>query len=192
MKIINDRIELDKLKNAFYKVFKINDPFGEMFVESINSRLILCPTNGYTLDNNQFIALLEAVKSVKDNSFYISEIEGAECFETQNSETRYQCKHWESSLNLHYNDYLNLPIAIENAIYSPQGLWGVLVSHEDHAVIGGTKHFIERFKKCYPHWREDLVKFKKMWVYNSSVYNSNLDWFQKLIFHIYGSDDIKS
>lgn len=183
---IVEKYEVDKLRTAFYKIFKHNDPFRDMFLDGISERIIICPTEGYNLTNEQFIALIESIKAVKDESFYISEIEGENCFNYKKEEGYYNCKHWECELDIRLNEYLKLPIAIENAIYSPSGIWGVMISHEEHAVLGGNDLFIDRFKALYPKWKEELEVFKRKWEYNRVNYNSNIDWCEDLISHIYG------
>lgn len=182
---IKEKRKVEELRTAFYKIFKHNDPFRDMFLDSISDRIIICPTEGYNLSNNQFIALVQSIKAVKDNFLYISEIEGVNCFDYQEKEGYYNCKHWKCGVDIRYNEYLKLPIAIEYAIYSPTGKWGVMISHEEHAVIGGNKLFMDNFKKLYSEWEEGLESFRQKWEFNRINYNSNIDWCKELIAHIY-------
>ncbi len=39
---------------------------------------------------------------------------------------------------------------MENAIYSTKGTWGVIISREQHALIGGPPRFIEALKANLP------------------------------------------
>lgn len=168
------RKDLETIRQAFYSIFKDKDPFGEMFQQSVKERIILCPIEGYFLDNPQFNSLMEAVD---DEKIIISQIEGEpDCF--------LQEGHRECFLPLTYEEYTKLPIYVENAIYSPHGAWGILISHEEHAVLGGTEEFLNRFKNLYPDWIHGLTHFNEKWEYNRTRYNSNTDWLPKFLAHI--------
>lgn len=177
---------LRQFKDAYYKVFKNNDPFGEMFQDIIRKRIILCPIDGFYLTKAQYEALLGAINAVQDDNINISEVESqADCFNICENNDKYQCQHWELVNNFTlYNDYSALPIIVENAIYSPSGKWGILISHEGHAVIGGTDKFVDAFKALYPLWENGIKSFERQWDYNKNEYKSDVDWIPKLINHI--------
>lgn len=177
MREISSQLELDNLRKAFYNIFKTNDPFGEMFCNSIKERIILCPLEGYHLQEDQFRALLDAAYVVGDEKVFISVVEGEPDFSSH-------LGHWKCLMPLNFNKYEQLPIYLENALYSPSGKWGILISHEEHAVIGGTELFINTFKKGFTEWEEGLDNFKELWEYNQKHYNSNIDWLPKFLSHI--------
>lgn len=168
------------LQKAFQNVFKTNDPFGEMFQNCIGERLILCPIEGYYLNEQQFVALVNTVTTLDENKICISEVESEECFSTQGY------KHWTMPIPTRYDEYLHLPIVLENAIFSANGKWGMLISHEEHAVIGGTQEFISKFKNNYADWDKGFVNFCDKWKYNEKHYNSSIEWLPKFIKHITG------
>lgn len=169
------------LQKVFNKVFKINDPFGEMFQDYVKERLILCPTNGYCLDEDQYKALVETVASMGEAKICISEVESEDCF------TSMRPNHWVVSTTTQYDGYIRLPLVLENSIYSLDGKWGILISHEEHAVIGGTQEFITKFKETYKSWNKGISNFQEKWDYNKKHYDSNLEWLPKFLSHINGN-----
>gem|GEM_PF-2936576 len=106
------------------------------------------------------------------------------CFSKATSVTDYQHNHWELLENVTFEQYQQIPLVMENALYSSSGKWGVMVSHEDHAVIGGTQDFIERFKLHYPNWNEDFAVFEEKWRLNQQNYGSNIEWLPGFIRHL--------
>lgn len=177
--------ELKQFKDAFYKIFNSNDPFGQMFNDSIEKRMILCPLDGFCLTKEQFEALVGAINTVGDTKINVSEVESeTDCFAVQGNNDKYQCQHWRLDKGILYNEYFRLPIIVENAIFSPNGKWGILISHEEHAVIGGTDEFINAFKELYPLWEEGQKNFEMQWNYNKNEYRSDVDWISKFINHV--------
>lgn len=174
-----------KLKMEFQKVFKGIDPFHEVFKDAVVERLIIYPTDGYYLTPEQFEALLISAKIVGDSEVYISEVESqSDCFEASESDRRYQCKHWIVENQTELNQYYKLPIVLENAIYSPQGKWGIIISHEEHALLGGTNEFMRNYKASYRKWNKDTESFIGTWECNKNLYDSNLDWLPIMLRHI--------
>ena len=166
------------MKNAFGKVFQTNDPFGEMFQLCIQEKQILCPTDGYYLSREQFKALQDSLVAMGEEKAYLSEVEADECF-SDNS-----CSHWELSVMDPYEEYLKLPVILENSIYSLNGTWGILISQEEHAVIGGTRGFMVKYKEYYTNWFKGESNFRQKWEYNKKNYNSDLSWFSKFSSHL--------
>lgn len=180
----NDK-EMVLLREAFNSVFKSRNPFGEMFQDKISERLLLYPTCGTYLDEVQFRAVIESAKHVDDMGFYISEVEAEpDCFTLPDVNEIYHPAHWECSLSSEFQDYRDLTLVLNNAIYSKKGTWGVLVSHEDHAVLGGNTIFVNEFKRNYPSWTDSLTEFESMLSYNRIKYNTNVDWYEGLKKHL--------
>lgn len=166
------------MQNAFGKVFQTNDPFGEMFQLCIQEKQILCPTDGYYLSREQFKALQDTLVALGEEKAYLSEVEADECF-SDNS-----CSHWELSVTDPYEEYLKLPVILENSLYSLNGTWGILISQEEHAVIGGTREFMVKYKEYYTDWFKGESNFRQKWEYNKKNYKSDLSWFSKLSTHL--------
>ncbi|WP_427340833.1 hypothetical protein [Caloranaerobacter sp. DY30410] len=172
MKKIVKKSEIAKLEQVFNGIFQSKDPFGEMFQEKMENRMILCPTEGYYLTKKQFSALIDTLESMENQEIVITVTETEEK------------KFWVCNNRLNYSEYLQLPLYLENAIYSSKGEWGILVSHEEHAVVGGIIQFMSKFKNMYSEWEEDIKNFKEMWKYNHNKYKADLEWMNRFKKHM--------
>ncbi|MFA6535244.1 MAG: hypothetical protein WCS92_03245 [Candidatus Babeliales bacterium] len=180
-KNINDFL---KQREIYSKIFRNNNPFGPMFESSIEQKIILCPTDGYCLTQEQFYAIMQAARSLNESEFYFSEVEWG-CFENKESEI---CDHKSCykriSTLISYEEYCKTPKVLENAIYSVNGIWGVIISHEDHAVLGGRSNFIDLFKKNYPDWVKGIEHFVILWEKNKELYRSDTSWITDFLKYI--------
>lgn len=181
MSLVLDIQELMTLKQAFYKIFKGTNPFDEIFNESIEERLILFPIDGMYLDVFQFNAVSEASQAVKDTKMYVSEIEveegiNSDCFYFPKNKEMVHPGHRVFDGPFSYDEYVSSATILESALYSPTGKWGAMLSHEEHAVVGGSIEFIKKFKQAYPNWEEGRIKFIEKCDYHKKRYNVDLKW----------------
>ncbi|MEK5236052.1 hypothetical protein NST99_10170 [Paenibacillus sp. FSL L8-0470] len=181
-----NEMEMVRFRKAFSLVFKSRNPFEEMFQSRISERLLLYPTCGTYLDDAQFSALMESAKKVGDMQCYISEVEAEpDSFILPDDSEIYHPAHWEGPLSSgFYQEYRELTLVLNNAIYSKKGTWGVLISHEDHAVLGGSAIFVNEFKRNYPRWTDELTEFESMLSHNHIKYGTNVDWYEGLKKHL--------
>jgi len=155
-----------------------------MFVDTITNKVLLYPTNGYHLLKQQFSALINVINLFsQDRSFFVSEIETTAFTKNKNPES-YLGEHFEISLDTTYYEYEKINICLENALYSPVGEWGVMISHESHAVLGGSKDFVNSFKQFYPDWKNDQKKFLENFGYWSKIVKTDLSWIQPFIDYV--------
>ncbi len=174
---------ISELKNAYYKVFKNTDPFGRMFNDIIKQRIILCPTDGYYLNKEQFNALMGASKALGEESCYLSETEGG-FLDNSVEKDIYSFGCGEISNKISYEEYKKIKIVVESAIYSTKAYWGIIISHEDFAVVGGVDSFMESFKKLYPNWNHGYRNFVKVCEAWKMQYNSDLSWLPDFLEYI--------
>lgn len=154
-----------QLRIAWNMVFDSANPFSIPFRESIPKSLIFYPTDGYYLTPAQFEALSQAA-SEPSIQYNISLVEYAGDFFERGS-------HW-NCVSPSYQDYRELPLILENALYS--STWGALVSHEDHAIVGGSDDFIARIRVAYPGWRDDCRRLRETWARNPAG-----DWVDEVL-----------
>lgn len=126
-----DKATVEKMGLTYWKMFKGNDPFTEVFTDQLPHRMILCPTEGYFLTEQHFVALLKTMRSLGESSFYLSEVEGEPDFINSSG-------HWEISADTTYDEYCQLPVYLENVLYSKSGRRGIIISHEENALFGGS------------------------------------------------------
>ena len=139
------------------RVFRNMNPFGWPFSSSINSGRVIFPTDGYFLAQEQFDALAKSAQKINESSCYLVMTEGLDEMSVNMSQEIYL---------IDFNDYLGyagIDLPLENSLFSMTGAWGVMVSHEMHAVIGGDYDFISHYNEVdrlkYEQWEE----FKEQW-----------------------------
>lgn len=174
---ITDKSHLQIMYN---KVFNSNDPFGQIFSDEIPHRLLVCTIPSPYLDEELLRAVTCAARFVGDEYFYISEVEG------RSIHTFLDENHWKLKIDVTYDEYSRTtpPILFENAIYSPNGSWGILVAHDDFAVIGGNEIFISTIKENYAKWKSGLDMFLKKWAFNVNHHIGNLCWLPTFLEHL--------
>ena len=152
------RIETISDKSSIQKtwehIFKSNDPFSIPFQPDIEAYLLLPFTPGCSLTSAQYRAVTGAARTVGDQGFVLSEIESDDFFN--------RLEHWWCEFPT-YEDYLTLGTMIENAMYSINSHWGIMFSHEWHAVVGGSESFIRNVDKIYPEWRTCVIEYIDGW-----------------------------
>lgn len=181
--IVNRHDSIPHLKEIFSKIFISNDPFNKMFVSSISSKILLFPTNGYQLSEKQFEAFISTIEMFGEQSFYLAEIEG-DPFDQHKTCSNYLNEYLEINIDTSYDEYEKKNIMLENALYSPNGTWGIIISHESHAVFGGCKDMIATFKRFYPNWMNDQKKFLEYFEYWAKLSGSDLKWIKPFMEYI--------
>lgn len=173
---LSEITELSVIRTAWKHVFRSNDPFSWPFRSKVASGLIFYPTSGYHLTDQQFRAVLFALKQTGEDGFFISTVESEGL-----SFLDREWGHWACD-NPSYEDYLKLPLTLENAIYSKNGRWGVLISHEMHALVGGSSDFISALSDRYRSYPDDLRLLRDAW-----AGNPNAGWLEPTISRCVGS-----
>ena len=117
--------------------------------------------------------MLAAARHVGDEQFFVSVVEYEPDFILERD-------HWRCSFPS-YEEYVRLPLILENAIYSIESRWGALVSHEDHALVGGSREFMRYIHRSYPDWREDISRLRSTW-----VNQRNAEWVEEVVSRLSG------
>lgn len=162
------------IETPFNQIFRNNNPFGKTFNECIQQKIVVCPTFGFYLKKKQFLALMKTIKQQGESSFYMILTEWNYSTPQNNQTSYFDPGPWEFSCDLSYEEYSNIKLVFENALFSKEGKWGIIVSHEDHAVLGSSSEFMELFKSFYTDAKKDLEYFVKMWNYNQKHYKSDV------------------
>ena len=167
------------LGEAFYQVFNSRSPFAPAGRDVFPVKAVLYPTFGYYLEAEQFQALMRALEDCGEREFYISMVE----FEPEN-------RVWDVGENSHWlcrnptlEEYARVELYIENALYSVSGSWGVLQSHEDHALLVCRDELWETFEKHYPEWRKGYGEFIGYWKEVESK-GVNVEWLKPFLAHL--------
>jgi hypothetical protein len=174
--MISKAADIQEMRDSFYEIFRSRNPFGPAGNSLMTRRVVLYPTYGYHLEENQFQALVDASSECGEKSFFISEVEHEpDPFATDH--------HWVCTSPT-YAEYSNLPLSVENAIYSSSRKWGILISHEDHGLLASKDSFWEAFQKRYPHWKDDHKKFVEVWRQNEMNLGTDVSWLKDFLDHL--------
>jgi hypothetical protein len=120
------------------RVFAELDPFGAPFTEDVSERALLFPIS-YELEPGQIAVLRDAARTLGDETIFL---------EVLLLHPREEC-YWELSTDDRAPYHLVDPF-LETALFSPAGTWGMMISHEDYAVLGGPPDFMRTMAAHFP------------------------------------------
>jgi hypothetical protein len=192
MRILNELEYQIQAESILRQVFTNDDPTENPFSVNILERLIVSPWD------NVKTKLIEAVITAASNSG------DKNCYLANLGQYKGEANHCYMSLTeLHdENAYLsygtvvdgvNLDIFlwIDYIIYSDRGSWGIMISHEDFAVIGGSSEFICKLHELVADLDRQVYPFLEKFKSLSVMLHRDFDWIPKLLTHIYGQDKAK-
>lgn len=169
-----------RLREAFYRIFKSRDPFEPTSQEAFPLRVVLYPTDVYYLTGEQFGALMGALHDCGEREFFVSMVESEP-----------EARNWNTDENRHwvckepsFDEYMNIELFLENAIYSSSGSWGILISHEHHALLVCHSSFWKAFQKRYPNWEQDQIEFINNWYTNEKETGCDIGWLNPFLAHL--------
>lgn len=176
--------EIRQAEIAFDRVYQSADPFDSPFRDDWPDRALLFPAPR-DLSDEQWSAVTAAAHIIHERKAYFSEIES---YKGANFEHHL---HWrinlsESNINLllHQQGWSGIS---ESALYSVNGLWGALTSHELHAVIAGQPEFMAALGKELD-LDAELDEFLRYWQSAHHDWKARIGWIPGLLNHIYGPD----
>lgn len=169
-------------KPAFERIFVSENPFECAFASAIEVRMILFPAH-YTMESSLAKAVIKEMARRKENAFYFSILERPKADEQDRP------YHWEIPANqLEEYRSLGYPFVLENAIYATDGAWGIMFSHEHHALLGGAADFVQAVTKTLPQPGKQIEKFVEAWKHNHDRFGSDLEWLPRLLQHVCGNE----
>lgn len=162
--------------------------FRQPFVERVATASVLYPLDGYYLTPDQFAALGAAAVKFGNGKCYVSTYEDTPDFLSQ-LDVRGDARHYELDFaDDGYDEYCKtIPWPLEHALYSCTGSWGLIVSHEMHAILGGSRAWIDEFRARYRRWKRDVAELKYFW-----RGNPNGHWVDQLCKRIPEADAIEA
>ena len=165
----------NKIEESLRRIFISFDPFKPEIKNAKLLTLILFPTDGYHLTEKQYSSLIQTISAVGNAEFYISETEWE-------PDPFSKGHHWYCN-NPTFEEYSEILIGVENAIYSIEGKWGILISHELHALMFSDAQFVKLFESEYLNSRKDKEEFLRNWraIKKSGVKTDWLDGLVKIL-----------
>lgn len=150
------------------KIFKNFDPFGSnIFEDKMKEKLILNTGGGFAISKQQYDALKKTIQEFGEKYHYIGLIKDRkEIVEIKKIPFLYE----------KYRELYGKFIFWENILFSEKINWGIIVSSEAFAIIGGETDFMKKFKENYPFYREHMMIFDINTKYNNKLWKFNIDW----------------
>jgi hypothetical protein len=186
MRILSEEEFQAEAASPLHEIFACEDPFGQPFAVGVRERRLLYPI-GLTLTNLVFPlleAIIAAAQEVGDRGFYLSVIERPA---PQNQDVPYHWYFHFSELNEY--DSLNYAFVLEHVLYSPDGRWGIMLSHEQHALLGGSSAFVDSMCKIIPGFDDlkQVLTFLSDWKYYATGRGADVSWIPGLLTQVYGA-----
>lgn len=168
--------------SAFRAVFQATDPFDAPLTAEMTARGLLYPV-AYLLEPMQFAAVVTAARSVGDECLCLSVTEQFDGVSGTEA-VHYIFDYWEGA---EYQSLGEVGV-LENALYSPSGQWGLLISHEQHAVVGGARMFWDTLVAEFPEIDSSLERFLQTWAGHARRRHVDTSWLSGLLTHVYGPE----
>ena len=164
MSDITEISDPEEVEAAWRRVFLSNDAFSWSFREEAWAGRVFYPTDGYALTAEQYRQLVSAVRAAGEQEFLLSVVESEALTFLERSWGHYRCR-----VGTPYDEYRDLNLTLENALYSARGTWGVLISHEEHALLAGIAEIIAALDRMHESWQDDIRRLRAMWEGNENA-----------------------
>jgi len=173
------------------RVFISDNPFGPAFAPDVPVRRIAF---GFEYDLKYVVkpplidAVVTAASRIGDTGCYFTVLWRW----SANEEVTEEPNHWyipfsEFSAYREGSDEFGFAFLRENVLYSPQGKWGIMTSHEYYGLLGGTQEFMEEVRQLIPDLDEQVDGFLENWQHHKAHSRSaKTDWLPGLLTQIYG------
>lgn len=170
------------------KVFVNDDPFDNTFSPNITERLILYRCEPY-LEFNLIEGLITGASYLGDTHCYLRNLSSSIDPETKIIEPQNYYMLLSELYEEQVGAGLNIDFSfwIDYVIYSPQGTWGLMISHESHGMLGGSPKFINKIREFEPTLDNQIELFlQKFQSIKRHIPGARLEWLPGLLTHVYG------
>lgn len=168
------------------QVFINDDSFGQPFAPNVPVRIIIYEYF-YCIEPPLLDAVVVAASSLGDQGFYFSSLWRPREKVTNDPYPYHWYIPWADVS--HYRDGSDIFGAIISAsvLYSPQGKWGIMTSHEHYGLLGGTQEFVDGVRQLVPDLDEQIYGFLEYWQNCKTYYKgAKTDWIPGLLTQVYG------
>ncbi|MEL4896598.1 hypothetical protein [Crocosphaera sp. Alani8] len=194
MYIVDEAEYLTKADPALSRIFINDNPVNCSFSPEIKERRIIYRYN-FEITSPLLDAVIVAASNLGDTGCYFA-LAGER---TGHESVSYVYLDFSDFFSLYGNeehkDYEKIShfFSVENFVYSPQGLWGVLFSHESFGLIGGSPEFIETIEKLIPDINQQVYECVRYFYDFKSRHPklATIEWLPELLHHVYGKERAK-
>lgn len=175
---------------ALRQVFVDEDAFAQPFSPNVAARRIVYPCSQY-IEPPLADAILKAASNLGDTGCYLVDLWAP-------GETDYFYIPFSEFVAVYFGSgasdkslgyQTGRSLSSESILYSPQGLWGVLISHEWHGMLGGATTFIKDIYRAIPALDNQVYAFIEKRLRKSEGHpfsSTTLKWLPNLLVHTYG------
>jgi hypothetical protein len=175
---------------ALKQIFAHEDPWNKPFATNVEIRRLLYPVSTTLRRSNPELldALFSSAKKLGDKGFFLSLITRPPAMEQDRP------YHWYYPFtDMSGYESSKYAFAMEQVLYSPTGQWGMMISFEDHALLGSSIQFFDTLQTILPDFDniKQVQKFLANWKYYKEEFgpkfNTDITWISVLLTHIYGA-----
>jgi hypothetical protein len=134
---------------------------------------VLYPTDGPWLTEEQYRAVIVAVRDVGESEYLWAVVEASTHELVVNERYRCELPGWSA-----YRRQISLPL--DATMWSPSGTWGVYVDHERYGLLGGSHQFVSAFRHALPLFLAARIELGSEWAMPHEELTTP-DWFATLI-----------
>jgi hypothetical protein len=151
--------ELPAVREAFKRVFRAFDPFGSPFDPSVQGRLLVYEPDVWKADHpwglstGDLGALLQAADDRDLERVFVSMVDP---HDERWDESQYVLSPLSVDSYTHPGPMDAWPI-VPHAIYPSSGAWGVITSDKPHALVGGSRRFIDDLQAGLGRSQDEMV-----------------------------------
>lgn len=169
------------------RIFISDDPFyPQPFAPDVPVKRILFDWKyKYVVDPPLLDGLVMAAARLGDTGFYFSSLWRGD------SEQSYA---WYIPFSeiLTYNGSdspIGSTVFSEQVLFSPQGQWGIMTTHEFHMLLGGTQIFVNALAEVVPDLNDQVFAFLEYWKDYKVNHGTQTDaWLPGLMRQVYGNE----
>lgn len=180
-----------KAEPALRQIFVNDDAFDESFSSKIVARTIVYPCEQY-IEPPLINAIITAASHLGDTGCYLYDLWAGKdspiyCYIPFSNFFEAYLGTGKHEEYLGYK--LGTSLSLENVLYSPNGKWGIMISHERHGMLGGSVEFIEKISQAIPDLDRqvyDFIKERLRREGKSPFSTGVLRLLPKLLIHVYG------
>jgi len=191
MRVLTEADYYQEAEPILRQVFIQDNPIEEVFASGIEERKIIYRYK-YEIDSTLAEALIDAASRIGDRGCYLSLL-----WKTSRPNYVNHCyipfsEFWSTYINKENESYSRIRFfsVSENVLYSPQGKWGIMFSHEGYALLGGISGFMEKISNLLPNLDSQVYQFLEYLQYcQANYYGTQLSWWlPRLLSHVYGPE----
>jgi hypothetical protein len=170
-------------KPIYQKVFTGNNAFDQPFSQEISEKVILYPVDYYL--EQPFLDALVKAASIEDIGCYLTLLQVD--IQEFNEPIQAYLK-LDELIDAYISGSMPVDLFTDYSLFSAKGLWGCMVSHEDHAVLGGSNLFMKVIRENIPNLDCQIHGWLQSYKIAKKHEFLILDWLPNLLTHIYGMD----